>query len=269
MEKNSVKKVRVTDIIKKKNKEKIVALTAYDYTMAKILDDTGIDIILIGDSAANVIMGYKTTLPINVKEMLVFTEAVSRGVKRALVVADMPFLSYQISLEEGVKNAGLFLKKGAEAVKIEGASLDILKLIEKLVSDGVPVMGHIGLTPQSIHFYGGYRVVGKDRTEEKKLIEGAKKLEEAGCFSLVLEKIPLKLAKKITKILKIPTIGIGAGPYCDGQILVINDLLGMDPSFSPKYVRRYADLYTIIGNAVKKFKEDVKKGNFPSEKESF
>ncbi len=264
-----MKKIRINEIVEKKGKEKITALTAYDFLTARIIDDAGIDIVLVGDSAANVMMGYDTTLPIGMEEMLVFTESVARGVKRAFVVADMPFLSYQVSIEQGINNAGLFLKKGAEAVKIEGASEYVLSLIQRLVSSGIPVMGHIGLTPQSIHGYGGYRIVGKTVAERKELIKSAKELESAGCFCVVLEKVPYKLAKQITQSLKIPTIGIGAGPFCDGQILVIQDLLGMDPHFSPRYIRRYAMLYDTILEAVKRYIKDVKEGDFPSLGESF
>lgn len=264
-----MEKIRVPDIVAKKGKEKITALTAYDYTFAKILDKGDVDIVLVGDSAANVISGYSTTLPMDMEKMLFITEGVARGVKRALLVADMPFLSYQLSLEEAMENAGLFLKKGAEAVKVEGGGKDILKKIEAMVEHGIPVMGHLGLTPQSIHKYGGYRLRGKEKAEESELIKSAKALESAGCFSIVLEKITSSLAKKITKQVKIPTVGIGAGPYCDGQILVLYDLLGLDPEFSPKYVKKYANLHDVTLNAIKNFVREVKEGTFPSIKESF
>jgi 3-methyl-2-oxobutanoate hydroxymethyltransferase len=252
----------------KRRKEKITALTAYDFAIAKIVDEAGIDVILIGDSAANVIYGYATTLPISMEVMLFHTRAVSGAVKRALVVADMPFLSYQTSLTDAIKNAGLFLKEGAEAVKIEGGE-PVLETVERLVSLGIPVMGHLGLTPQSINKFGGYQLRAKSVKEQKQLLAAAKKLEAAGCFSIVLEKIPLTLAKRITKALKIPTIGIGAGPFCDGQILVIHDLIGLFTEFKPKFVKRYAAVGKTIESAVKNYKKDVQTGKFPDLAHSF
>lgn len=251
----------------KEKKEKIVALTAYDYIMAKILDECGIDLILVGDSAANVILGYETTLPIDLSAMLMFTSAVARGTKRALIVGDMPFLSYQISKEEALKNAGLFLKAGAQAVKLEGGE-PVLPIVEHLVKFGIPVMGHLGLTPQFVHQLGGYKLQARTKEEKEKLLKEALLLEQVGCFAIVLEKIPLEVAKEVTEKLKIPTIGIGAGPYCDGQILVLHDILGLNEK-KFKFVKEYADLSSIIKKAVKEYLEEVKKGKFPSEEHSF
>lgn len=252
----------------KKKKEKIACLTAYDYPTAKILDEAGIEIILVGDSAANVVAGEKNTLPITMSDMLYHTKVVARAVKNALVIADMPFLSYQCSIEEAVKNAGSFLKVGAAGVKVEGAG-PILKTIERFVEIGIPVMGHLGLTPQSIHKFGGYKLRGKTRKESEQIIQDAKALESAGCFAIVLEKIPASLARKITKMLKIPTIGIGAGPYCDGQILVLHDMLGIYEEFVPKFVKRYARLGEEIKRAVKDYIKEVKAGVFPNKEHSF
>ncbi len=252
----------------KKKREKIACLTAYDYPTAKILDEAGIEIILVGDSAANVVAGEKTTLPITMNEMLYHTKVVARAVKNALVIADMPFLSYQCSIEEAIKNAGSFLKVGAAGVKVEGAGL-ILKTIEKFVKLGIPVMGHLGLTPQSIHKFGGYKLRGKSKKEADQIFTDALKLEDAGCFAIVLEKIPLGLAKKLTKTLSIPTIGIGAGPFCDGQILVLHDMLGSYEDFTPKFVKRYADIGKIMRNAVKNYVTEVKTGKYPDLEHSF
>ncbi|MEO0105150.1 MAG: 3-methyl-2-oxobutanoate hydroxymethyltransferase [candidate division WOR-3 bacterium] len=251
----------------KEKKEKIVALTAYDYLTAKILDESGVDLILVGDSAANVIFGYETTLPIDLSAMLMFTSAVARAVKRAFVVGDMPFLSYQISKEEALKNAGLFLKAGAQGVKLEGGE-PVVPIVEHLVKFGIPVMGHLGLTPQSVHQLGGYKLQARTKEEQEKLLKNALMLEEAGCFAIVLEKVPMEVAKIVTERLKIPTIGIGAGPYCDGQILVLHDMLGLNEK-KFKFVKRYADLLTLIKKAVSEYLEEVKKGKFPNEEHSF
>uniref|UniRef100_A0A7V1EIQ3 3-methyl-2-oxobutanoate hydroxymethyltransferase n=1 Tax=candidate division WOR-3 bacterium TaxID=2052148 RepID=A0A7V1EIQ3_UNCW3 len=257
-----------TILLMKKKKEKIACLTAYDYPTAKILDEAGIEIILVGDSAANVVAGEKNTLPITMFDMLYHTKVVARAVKNALVIADMPFLSYQCSIDEAVKNAGSFLKVGAAGVKIEGAG-PVLKTIEKLVQIGIPVMGHLGLTPQSIHKFGGYKLRGKTKREKEQILKDAKNLESAGCFSLVLEKIPMSLAKKITKNLKIPTIGIGAGPYCDGQILVLHDMLGFYEDFKPKFVKQYAQIGFEIKKAVMEYINEVKTGIYPDKEHSF
>ncbi len=253
----------------KQKKEKIAILTAYDYHTAKILDQIGIDCILVGDSANMVFYGYPNTLSIPLEVMLYHTKAVANATKRALAVGDMPFMSYQASVEQAITNAGRFLKEGsAEAVKVEGG-LELAETVRKIIIAGIPVMGHIGLVPQSIHKFGSYSVQGKTPEKEKYLLDSALALQEAGCFSIVLEAVPAKLAKKITEGLQIPTIGIGAGVDCDGQVLVINDLLGLFEEFKPKFVRQYAKLSEEMRKAVKNYLEDVKKGKFPSAEESF
>lgn len=252
-----------------KSREKIAVLTAYDCLMAQLLDEVGIDAILVGDSVGMVFSGYETTLSVTMDEMIYHTKAVRRGVKRALLIGDMPFLSYQTSPEEAVFNAGRFLQEGgAEAVKIEGGR-EMVETIGKLTGMGIPVMGHLGLTPQSIHQFGGYRVRGKSPEEAQQLIQDALSIEEAGCFSLVLEKIPSDLAREITQRLKIPTIGIGAGPHCDGQVLVVHDMLGLFEKFKPKFVRRYAQLAEEMRGAFQAYIQDIKAGKFPGPQESF
>jgi 3-methyl-2-oxobutanoate hydroxymethyltransferase len=251
----------------KKQRSKIVCLTAYDYPTAKILDESGIDIILVGDSAANVFAGEKTTLPITMEEMLYHTKVVSRAVHNALVIADMPFLSFQVSESEAIYNAGRFLKAGASGVKLEGTV--IASTIKKLVDIGIPVMGHIGLIPQSIHKFGGYKLQGSTRPEASKLVREARLLASLGCFSIVLEKIPAALARRITGSVKIPTIGIGAGIHCDGQILVLQDMLGLFEDFTPKFVKKYAHLGAQIRRAVAAYRQDVKNGKYPDRKHSF
>lgn len=262
-------KITVPTILEKKQKkEKITMLTCYDYSTAILLDRAGIDMLLVGDSVGVVFSGYENTLPVTVEEILYHTRAVAKGRKNALVVADMPFLSYQSSTEEAVRNCGLMLKAGAEAVKLEGG-LEICELVRKLFLSGIPVMGHIGLTPQSVNVLGGYKVQGKTEETRKKLIESAKALESAGAFSIVLECLPEDVAKEITEILTIPTIGIGAGRYTDGQVLVINDILGMFEGFRPKFVKRYVDLAPQIEKAVKDYIAEVKEGKFPAEENIF
>jgi 3-methyl-2-oxobutanoate hydroxymethyltransferase len=252
-----------------KGKEKIVCLTAYDYASAGLLDAAGIHIALVGDSLAMTVLGYDSTLPVTIDQMLHHTVAVSRGVENALVVADMPFLSYQVSIEEGVENAGRFLKEaGADAVKIEGGAFRS-PLVETLLANGIPVMGHIGLTPQSINAFGGYKVQGKAAPEAEKLIEDAKALDKAGIFSLVLECVPADLATEISKSISVPTIGIGAGPGCDGQVLVMHDLLGLYGEFKPKFVKRYAELGDEIRKAFEAYKKDVQDWSFPGPEHSF
>jgi len=253
----------------KKQGEKISMLTSYDYTMASIVDQAGIDSILIGDSASNVMAGNENTLPITMDQMVYHARAVSRAVKRALVVCDMPFGSYQANDDEGVRNAIRLLKEGgADAVKIEGGS-HLAPMISRMVTAGIPVCGHLGLTPQSIRKFGGYGLRAKDEAEARQLIADAHALEEAGCFAVVLEKVPAILAEQVTKELSIPTIGIGAGNGTDGQVLVAQDMLGMSQGFSPKFLRRYADLFTQITDAVGQYVTDVKNGDFPNEKESY
>ncbi|MCD6116911.1 3-methyl-2-oxobutanoate hydroxymethyltransferase [bacterium] len=263
-------KITVPKIINMKQKgNKIVCLTAYDWTFATILDKSGIDIILVGDSGGMVSAGYETTLPVTMNEMLLYTKSVVRGVKQALVVADMPFLSYQADISEAVRNSGMFLKEaGADAVKLEGGEY-IAETVNRIVQCGIPVMGHLGLTPQSIRSFGGYSLRGSEKKEAEKMMRDAVILEQAGVFAIVLEKIPSDLARQITESVAIPTIGIGAGPHCDGQILVTHDLLGLFESFRPKFVRRYANLADTIESAVSDYSKDVKSGKFPNKKESF
>ena len=249
--------------------EKIAMITAYDYSMAKLIDEAGMDAILVGDSAANVMAGYATTLPITLDQMIYHAQCVTRGVKRALVVCDMPFGTYQGNSKEALASAIRIMKESnAEAVKIEGGS-EIIESIERIISAGIPVMGHLGLTPQSINKFGTYNVRARDEAEAAKLMEDAKLLEKAGCFAVVLEKIPANLAKKVSENLSIPTIGIGAGNGCDGQVLVMQDMLGINKGFSPRFLRRYADLGTIIEDAVGNYIKDVKSSDFPNEHEQY
>ncbi|MCI0329837.1 MAG: 3-methyl-2-oxobutanoate hydroxymethyltransferase [candidate division Zixibacteria bacterium] len=253
----------------KKRGEPIVVLTAYDYQTAKILDTVGVDALLVGDTANMVFYGQPTTLSITLEQMLYHTQAVSRAAGRALVIGDMPFLSYQISPSEAVANAGRFLKEaGAAAIKLEGG-VEIAPTVKHLVEVGIPVMGHIGLTPQAVHKMGGYPVQGKNEKSVAYLLESAQALEEAGAFSLVMEGVYAEAARKITQTVSVPTIGIGAGPGCDGQVLVTSDLLGIFSDFKPKFVRRYANLSEEIRKAVSSFVSDVKHHRFPSEEESY
>lgn len=253
----------------KKQGEKIACLTAYDWIVASLLDAAGIDLVLVGDSGAMVYAGHETTLPITMDQMVYHAQVVCRGVERALVIADMPFLSFQVSPEEALRNAGRFLKEGGvEGVKIEGGEV-MAETVSRLVKAGIPVMGHLGLTPQSIRVFGGYRVRGKETDEARELKRDAKILEEAGVFAIVLEKIPAGLAREITRSISVPTIGIGAGPDCDGQILVTHDMLGLFEAFKPKFVRRYAEVARIIREAVGKYADDVKRGEYPSKEESY
>lgn len=255
---------------KKENKEKMVALTAYDYPTAKILDECGVDIILVGDSLGMVVLGYENTIPVTMDEMIHHTKAVTRAVKSALVVGDMPYFSFHLSRVESVFNASRFLKEaGASAVKIEGASRERLKLIRVLVEAEIPVMGHVGLTPQSIHHFGDFKVRGKKAEEAQKIIRDALNLEKSGVFCVILECIPLEVAQVITEKLRVPTIGIGAGPHCDGQILVFHDLVGFSNGYLPKFVRRYAELHEVIESAVNGYKKDVIRGAFPDDSHSY
>jgi 3-methyl-2-oxobutanoate hydroxymethyltransferase len=253
----------------KRRGEKISMLTAYDYSMAKILDGAGIDVLLVGDSASNVMAGNETTLPITLDQMIYHATSVIRGVERAFVVVDMPFGSYQGNSSEALRSAIRIMKEaGAHAIKMEGG-IEIRESISRILSAGVPVMGHLGLTPQSIYKFGTYTVRAKEQAEAEKLVEDAKLLEECGCFSIVLEKIPAGLAKKVTKAVSIPTIGIGAGPDVDGQVLVMQDMLGITKEFKPRFLRRYADLDEVITGAVTRYIDDVKSGDFPNEKEKY
>lgn len=263
-------KITVPDIRRRKHDgRKITMLTAYDCTFARLIDEAGIDIVLVGDSLGTVVQGYPTTLHVTMDEMIYHTRIASRGVQNALVVGDMPFMSYQTSVSDAVRNAGRFLKEGsAAAVKIEGGSAVIDK-IRAIISSGIPVMGHLGLLPQSVHQMGGYKVQGREDSSAEKILSDAAMLEDAGVFAVVLEGIPAGLASKITNTLTIPTIGIGAGAQCGGQVLVINDLLGLSPQPVPRFVRQYAAMRNICTDAVKRFKEDVENGIFPSADESY
>lgn len=255
---------------KKEKGDTIVALTAYDFPIAKIVDEAGIDLILVGDSLGMVVLGYENTIPVTMEEMIHHTKAVARATKRAFVVGDMPYFSFHLSEEDTVFNASEFLKEaGARAVKIEGASRKRLKLIETLIEAEIPVMGHVGLTPQSIHHLGQFKVKGKEINEAKKIVMDALNLEKAGVFSVVLECIPMELARIITEKLRIPTIGIGAGPYCDGQILVFHDLVGFSNGYLPKFVKKYVDLHEVLSGAVKGYIDDVKEGKFPDDSNSY
>lgn len=265
-----VNKINILDLqAKKEQNKRITMLTAYDYPTALLVDQAGIDVILVGDSLAMVVLGYENTLPVTMDEMIHHCKAVNRGAKNALLVGDMPFMSYHVSISEAVANAGRFLKVGGmDAVKLEGGQ-DMVKTINAIIVAGIPVMGHIGLTPQSISKLGGYRVRGKDLESAKNLIDDAIALQEAGCFAIVLEAIPTRLAKFITDQLVIPTIGIGAGSYCDGQVLVIHDLIGLFDRFTPKFVKQYIDVRNQIVKALKNFKDEVEKGAFPTTKHSY
>lgn len=265
-----MKRTTIKTIQKLKNDgQKITSLTAYDYSTAKYLDETGVDIILIGDSLAMVALGYETTHAIGMEEMLVFTKAVARGVKRALVTADMPFMSYHTDIATAIKNAGELVKIGAQSVKIEGGNKYILEVIERCIQSGIPVMGHLGFTPQYLNTIGGYNVQGKSFNSTLEILEQAKKLEQAGVFAIVLEMVPEESAKYITDNLTIPTIGIGAGRFCSGQVLVSDDIFGKFSDFTPKFARKYGDLHLLIKNCAQQYIEDVKTGKFPNEEEIF
>ncbi|HRP02751.1 MAG TPA: 3-methyl-2-oxobutanoate hydroxymethyltransferase [Candidatus Kapabacteria bacterium] len=253
----------------KRFNKKIVCLTAYDAIMARIFDDADVDLILVGDSLGNTVQGNETTLAVTLEDTIYHTKAVCKGASRSLVVADMPFMTYQVSANEAFKNAGRIMKEtGCSAIKLEGGQL-VTEAVNKMTSFGIPVMGHLGLTPQSINQYGSYRARGKDPDEAKQIFNDALALQEAGAFAVVLEKIPAELGKSITETLSIPTIGIGAGPYCDGQILVYTDMLGLTVDFNPRFVRKYAELNNEIKDAVKQFGDDVRNSEFPSIKESY
>ena len=247
----------------------ITMITAYDYAMARNVDEAGIDMILVGDSVGNVMLGYSSTIPVTMDAMIHHTQAVVRGTKYALVVGDMPFMSYQASEAEGLMNAGRFLKEGGcAAIKLEGGS-EVCPLVKKMVTAGIPVMGHIGLTPQSVNQFGGFKVQGKDVAAAQKLVDDAKALEAAGAFSIVLECVPAALAAKVSEMISIPTIGIGAGNGCDGQVLVCNDLLGVSNGFTPKFVKKYRDLHQEIVGAVSEYISDVRDRSFPAPEHTF
>lgn len=268
--KQEIKKITTHQIQEMKNRgEKIAMLTAYDFSMAKIIDGAGMDIILVGDSASNVMAGNETTLPITLDQMIYHASSVVKAVKRALVVVDLPFGSYQGSSGEALRSSIRIMKEsGAHAVKLEGGS-EVKDSIERILTAGIPVMGHLGLTPQSIYKFGTYTVRAKEEAEAKKLLEDAKLLEECGCFAMVLEKIPAELAKKVSQSIQIPTIGIGAGPYTDGQVLVMQDMLGINQDFKPRFLRRYADLHSVATSAVSKYIRDVKAKDFPNKEEMY
>ena len=263
-------KTTVLDIYKKKAEgKKITMLTAYDFPTAQIVDQAGIDMILVGDSLGMVVQGVTSTLPVTMDEMIYHTKMVSRAASSAMVVGDMPFLSYQTHKAEAVRNAGRFLKEaGAEAVKLEGGS-QMAETIRAIVNAGIPVVAHIGLTPQYVHMLGGFKVQGKDEAAREKILADARAVQDAGAFSVVLEAMPSSLAREIHEMLHIPTIGIGAGPDCDGQVLVIHDILGLFDRFTPKFVKKYANLKDQALKAVKEYKHDVETGTFPSEEHSF
>ncbi len=267
---DDMRKVTTHRLIEMKQQgKKIAMLTSYDYTMAQIVDGAGVDVILIGDSASNVMAGNLTTIPITLDQMIYHATSVMRGVKRALVVCDMPFGTYQVSASEGVTNAIKIMKEsGCDALKLEGG-VEIIDTVKSILAAGIPVMGHLGLMPQSINKYGTYAVRAKDNAEAEKLISDAHALENAGCFALVLEKIPADLASKVASELTIPVIGIGAGSGVDGQVLVVNDMLGMNKGFSPKFLRRYADLHTIMTDAIGQYVSDVKSCDFPNQDEQY
>jgi len=265
-----IKRVTVHTLQRMKNKhEKISMLTAYDYSIAKILDAAGIDVLLVGDSASNVMAGHETTLPITLDQMIYHAQSVIRAIDRALIVVDLPFGTYQGDSKNALVSAIRIMKEsGAHAVKLEGG-IEIKESVARILSAGIPVMGHLGLTPQSIYKFGTYTVRAKEEEEAKKLIEDALLLQELGCFSIVLEKIPAKLTEKVVKAIAIPIIGIGAGAAADGQVLVTHDMLGITKDFHPRFLRRYVDLYDIITSAVANYIEDVKTSDFPNEKEQY
>ena len=263
-------KITAPQIVAKKQRgEKITALTAYDCTFGAILDEAGLDIVLVGDSCAMVVTGYDSTIPMTLEAMIYHTAAVGRGVKYALLATDMPFLTFQVNPDQAVLNAGkIFKEGGAEAVKVEGGE-EIAETVRRIVNAGMPVIGHLGLTPQSIRKFGGYTLQAKTPEAVEKLVKDAKALEEAGAFSIVLEKITSTAAKAVTEVVSIPTIGIGAGPFCDGQILVTHDILGLFEKFKPKFARRYAEVGKIAKEACRKYVHDVKSGDFPNQEESY
>ncbi|UCC74823.1 MAG: 3-methyl-2-oxobutanoate hydroxymethyltransferase [Gemmatimonadota bacterium] len=254
----------------KQRGERIAMLTAYDYLMAGLVDEAGVDCVLVGDSLGQVVAGEDSTLPVTLDQMIYHAKAVHRGLERALLVVDMPFLTYQISAEEAIRNCGRVLQEtGAQAVKLEGGHAEIARTIRRLVDSGIPVMGHLGLTPQSVHKLGGYRLVGRAEDEQQRLLADAARLVDAGCFSIVLEMLPRGLAGTITRSVPIPTIGIGAGPECDGQVLVLPDMLGLNEGFSPGFLKRYAGLATSVREAVGAYVRDVKEGNYPGPEHSY
>ncbi len=265
-----MEKITTTAIREMKDRgDRVVMVTAYDYPTARMVDEAGGDAVLVGDSLANVVLGYKDTLAVSMDEMIHHTKAVTRAVKHALVIGDMPFMSYQASVDDAIRNAGRFMKEGrAEAVKVEGGR-GMIKKVKAIIQSGIPVMGHLGLTPQWVHQFGGFRVRGKTKSTASAILEDARRLERAGVFSLVLECIPWQLGKLITEKIEVPTIGIGAGPYCDGQVLVVHDLLGLTGPHVPKFVKRYAKLDDTVMKALADFRREVKAGKFPTLEHSY
>lgn len=265
-----IKRITTNTLQDMKHKgEKIAMLTSYDYSMATIVDEGGVDVILVGDSASNVMAGHETTLPITLDQMIYHASSVVRAVKHALVVVDLPFGSYQGNSKEALNSAIRIMKEsGAHAVKLEGGA-EVKDSIERIITAGIPVMGHLGLTPQSIYKFGTYTVRAKEKAEAERLKTDILFLQDAGCFSIVLEKIPAKLAQEVTNSVKVPTIGIGAGPHCDGQVLVINDMIGLTKGFKPRFLRQYLNLFEEINGAVKSYVDDVKNNTFPNEKEQY
>lgn len=265
-----VKRITTHTLQEMKNQgEKITMLTAYDYSMAAIVDAAGIDVILVGDSASNVMAGHETTLPITLDQMIYHASSVVRAARRSLVIVDLPFGSYQGNSKEALNSAIRIMKEsGAHGVKMEGG-VEIAESISRILTAGIPVMGHLGLTPQSIYKFGTYTVRAKEEAEANKLKEDALKLEQLGCFGIVIEKIPAQLGKEVSESLQIPTVGIGAGQYCDGQVLVIHDMLGINKGFKPRFLRQYASLYDVMNNAIQNYVTDVKGKDFPSEKEQY
>jgi 3-methyl-2-oxobutanoate hydroxymethyltransferase len=264
------RRTTVRDLLEMKQRgQRIVALTAYDYLFARLVDDAGVDLILVGDSVGQVFAGYDSTLPVTLDDMIYHTRAVRRGVKHALLVADMPFMSFQVSPEETLRNAGRLLKEsGAEAVKLEGGDEDAARHVRVLVRAGIPVLGHIGLTPQSVHALGGYRVQGREAADAERLHEEAGRLEATGAFGIVLELMPTALAAEITSIVSIPTIGIGAGPGVDGQVLVLPDMLGLNEAFRPRFLRRFAELGDAVRTGVRAYADAVRDGSYPDDQHS-
>ena len=266
--KTNPKKMTINDIISMKNKEKISVITSYDYWTAKICDSAGIDILLVGDSGGMVMLGYDSTIPVNMKEMLIFTKAVATGTKRSLIVSDMPFGSYQIDVKHAVKNAIRFIKSGSDAVKLEGG-IEMIDKIKAIIDVGIPVMGHIGLKPQTTKLWEGYKVQGSTALSGNKLLREARELEKVGVFAIVLEMVTLEVAELISKNLKIPTIGIGSGPHCDGQVLVLHDMLNLYDKIKPRFVKSYINLSETILNALYNYISDVKTSKFPENQHSY
>ena len=266
--KPKLKKMTISDIVSMKNKEKISVITSYDYWSAKICDNAGIDILLVGDSGGMVMLGYDSTIPVNMKEMLMFTKAVATGTKRSLIVSDMPFGSYQIDVKHAVKNAIRFIKSGSDAVKLEGG-IEMIDKIKAILDMGIPVMGHIGLKPQTTKLWEGYKVQGNTALSGTKLLREARELEKVGVFAIVLEMVTLEVAELISKNLKIPTIGIGSGPHCDGQVLVLHDMLNLYDKIKPRFVKSYIDLSETILNALHNYISDVKNSKFPEDQHSY